>query len=235
MSCRKCGLWNRWLETQLTGSSTARDADGSIESRTLRRWARRHGRSFPWRSCSGYPIAVAEVLLQKTRGEAIEDVWRAVLKRYPAPETLARSRSGPLERIVAPLGLGEQRASRLRDMARTWQAMLSDKGRVRGLGPYGQALTRLSLGLASATTPVDGASARVISRYHGFLFPHGEPRKKPEVQMEVMALIGRSRPPTAIATILALVDLGTTICKPRNPACERCPLRSGCAWRAANR
>lgn len=223
------------METQLTGSSRARGAESSIESRTLRRWARRHGRSFPWRSCSGYPIAVAEVLLQKTRGEAIEDVWRAVLKRYPSPEILARSRSGPLERIVAPLGLGEQRAGRLRDMARTWSALLSGAGPVRGLGPYGQALTRLSLRLPPLTFPVDGASARVISRYYGFLFAHGEPRKKPEVQMEVIALIERSRPLTAIATVLALVDLGTTICKPRNPACERCPLRSGCAWRAANR
>ena len=211
------------------------DAVGSIDARALRRWARRHGRSFPWRSTEGYPFAVAEVLLQKTRGEAIEAVWRAILRRYPSPDALARSRPGPLERIAAPLGLGRQRAERLRMMARTWPALLSGSGPVRGLGPYGQALVRLSLNLPPRTVPVDGASARVLSRYHGFAFERGEPRKKPAIGVAVQRLLERSRPRTALATILALVDLGTTVCKPRNPSCDRCPLRSGCAFRAARR
>lgn len=211
------------------------DAVAPIDARALRRWARRHGRSFPWRSNEGYPFAVAEVLLQKTRGEAIEAVWRAILKRYPTPDALARSRPGPLERIAAPLGLGRQRADRLRMMARTWPALLSGSGPVRGLGPYGQALVRLSLNLPPRTVPVDGASARVVSRYHGFAFERGEPRRKPAIRAAVRSLLGRSRPPTALATVLALVDLGTAVCKPRNPACARCPLRSGCAFRAATR
>lgn len=212
-----------------------RNAVAPIDARVLRRWARRHGRSFPWRSHEGYPFAVAEVLLQKTRGEAIEAVWRAILRRYPSPDALARSRPGPLERIAAPLGLGRQRADRLRMMARTWPALLSGGGPVRGLGPYGQALVRLSLNLPPRTVPVDGASARVISRYHGIAFEKGEPRKKPAVQAEVQRLLERGRPRTALATVLALVDLGTTVCKPRIPRCERCPLRSDCAYRAANR
>ena len=206
-----------------------------IDARALRRWARRHGRSFPWRSCSGYPLAVAEVLLQKTRGEAIEGAWRAVLARYPSPESLARSRSGPLERIVTPLGLGEQRAGRLRSMARSWTAVLSGVGKVGGLGPYGQALTRLSLDLRPATTPVDGSTARVISRYFGLTFARGEPRKKPEVRAAVALLLARSRARAALATVLALVDLGAVVCKPRKPDCDRCPLRSNCAYRAATR
>ena len=211
------------------------DAVGAIDPRVLRRWARRHGRSFPWRSTEGYPFAVAEVLLQKTRGEAIEAVWRAILKRYPSPDALARSRPGPLERIAAPLGLGRQRAERLRMMGRTWPALLSGSGPVRGLGPYGQALVRLSLSLPPRTVPVDGASARVISRYHGFAFERGEPRRKPAIRAAVQRLLKRGRPRTALATVLALVDLGTTVCKPRNPSCESCPLRSGCTFRAARR
>lgn len=211
------------------------DAVASIDARALRRWARRHGRSFPWRSNEGYPFAVAEVLLQKTRGEAIEAAWRAILKRYPSPDALARSRPGPLERIAAPLGLGRQRAERLRMMARTWPALLTGEGPVRGLGPYGQALVRLSLSLPPRTVPVDGASARVISRYHGLAFERGEPRRNPAVRAVVQRLLQRSRPRTALATILALVDLGTTVCKPRIPLCERCPLRSGCAFHAATR
>ncbi len=209
------------------------DAVASLDARALRHWARRHGRSFPWRSCSGYPFAVAEVLLQKTRGEAIEGIWRSVLKRYPSPDALARSRYGPLERIVAPLGLGKQRAGRLREMARTWPAILSGNGPVRGLGSYGQALARLSLGLPATTIPVDGASARVVSRYYRLAFDRGEPRKKSEVRDAVARLLERSKPRTALDTVLALVDLGTTVCKPLHPDCYRCPLKLGCAFRAA--
>ena len=115
-------------------------------------------------------------------------------------------------------------------MARTWPAILSGDGSVRGLGPYGQALTRLSLGLKLATIPVDGASARVISRFYGLSFDRGEARKKPEVRNAAARLLDRSRPRTALATVLALVDLGTTVCKPRNPDCAHCPLRARCAF-----
>lgn len=120
-------------------------------------------------------------------------------------------------------------------MGKTWPAVLSGDGVVRGLGPYGQALTRLSLNLHPFTAPVDGGSARVISRYYGLAFARGEARKKPEVRAAVSALLSRSRSRTGLATVLALVDLGAVVCKPRNPDCRRCPLRSGCAYFVATR
>lgn len=119
-------------------------------------------------------------------------------------------------------------------MARSWRAVTTGAGPVRGLGPYGQAITRLSLNLPAGAVPVDGGSARVVTRYYGFAFDRGEPRKKPEVREAVSALLARGRSMTALATVLALVDLGAIICKPRNPECPRCPLRSGCAYFAAS-
>lgn len=208
---------------QLTGRDVAR----------LRRWAIRRGRAFPWRSRSGFDLAVAEVLLQKTRGDAVVPVWTAVVARYPTPAKLARARERTVQRLVSPLGLGEQRARRLVSMARDWGGV--DRGEpVRGLGPYGLAIVQLSLGLRPSIAPVDGNIARVVTRFHGFHYERGEPRKKPEVREAVHSLIARRRPERALQLVLALVDIGATICAPQSPACPECPLRRSCVFAATS-
>lgn len=184
---------------------------------------------YPWRESQGYPLAVAEILLQKTRGDAIEGVWRRVVTGYPAPSDLARARRAQLEKIVAPLGLGRQRASRLRLMARDWDEIRAG-GPVRGLGPYGLAMVRLSMGLRASTVPVDGNIARVVTRVHGWEFERGEPRKKPQVREAVDQLIRRRTSGRATEALYALVDLGAIVCKPRSPDCHLCPLERRCEF-----
>lgn len=106
-------------------------------------WGERDGRAFPWRSTSGYPLAVAEVLLQKTRGLAVVPVWESMIAAYPEPEALARAPLRNIEKIVAPLGLGKQRAARLSAMARSWSDGIDS---LPGLGPYGSGVLALACG-----------------------------------------------------------------------------------------
>lgn len=193
----------------------------------LLRWAVRHGRTFPWRTGSDYEVAVAEVLLQKTRGEAMAAIWGEVLKRYPSPDRLGRARPDSLRRVVAPLGLGEQRSRRLIAMARSW-----NDPSPKALGPYGTAVLALSRGEHPATVPVDGNVARVIQRFEGWTWARGEPRKKPELKNAVREWLS-GRPAVALRTLYALVDLGALVCTPRNPKCPACPLRDSCASAAA--
>lgn len=160
-------------------------------------------------------------------------VWTTLVERYPTPKKLARARERTVQRLVSPLGLGDQRARRLVEMARDWESV--ERGeRVRGLGPYGLAIVQLSLGLRPSIAPVDGNIARVVTRYHGFHFDRGEPRKKPEVREAIHALIARRRPERALRLVLALVDIGATICAPRSPACPECPLRRSCVFAATS-
>lgn len=200
-------------------------SDTNTLRRLLRHWGRTHGRRFPWRESGLYETAVAEVLLQKTRGDAIEPYWRAVIARYPTFEALSRARIVTLQRIVSPLGLGEQRARRLRAMAR---AELSGSGSV-GLGPYGRAVVALTSGVAPTTSPVDGNVARVLSRLGGWSWERGEPRKKPEIRGLATQLVS-TQPTEALETLYALVDLGALVCSPRSPSCSECPLRTRCAF-----
>jgi len=183
----------------------------------------RSGRDFPWRTGTDYEVALAEILLQKTRGEAVEPVWRTLRDRYPTPQHLKRARVAAIRRIVAPLGLGEQRSQRLKALADSW-----DTECLSSLGPYGCAVVELSRGRVHSSAPVDGNIARVIQRYAGLSWEVGEPRKKAELKNLAFTLL-RGRPAIALRTLYALVDLGALVCTPRNPKCPLCPLRGTCA------
>jgi A/G-specific adenine glycosylase len=189
----------------------------------LRGWGQRHARKLPWREAGVYEVAVAEVLLQKTRGDAIEAYWLAVIAHYPDFEHLARARRATLSRIVAPLGLADQRAGRLIKMAETFVA---GEG-TGGVGPYGRAVVALTAGQRVTHGPIDGNVARVLTRITGWAWPRGEPRKKPELKTLAAELVS-GPPKQALATLYALVDLGALVCTPRNPHCTECPLAKVC-------
>lgn len=205
--------------------------DLSVEAPRLLRWARKNGRQPPWRSAQGaYPVALAEVLLQKTKATDVEPVWEQLIARFPTAESLAGADAKRVHQIVAALGLGTQRTARLKALAKALvQAGLDGPG--SGLGPYGLAVASLSAGRQPFTVPVDGNIARVVCRFYGLRFDRGEPRKKPEVKAAVERLLdARRRPEAKLRVLYALVDLGAAVCKPARPACEACPLSSTCEF-----
>lgn len=173
---------------------------------------------------SRYELAVAEVLLQKTRAAAVEPVWRRLVARYPTAASLIESREVDVRRIVSGLGLGSQRSARLLAMA---QSIASD-GDLRGLGPYGRAVVGLARGAPMGAAPVDGNIARVLQRVLGLRWERGEPRKKREVITAMGDLITAAAHPLSL--VYAMVDLGALVCMPRHPRCDACPLRDGCAY-----
>src|SRR5690606_23276476 len=71
----------------------------------------------------------------------------------------------------------------------------------------GRVLVRVEAGLERT----DAASRRDIAAWTGDLLPRRGARDR----------------------VLALMDLGAMVCRPRAPGCEACPLRGNCAWRAA--
>ena len=199
----------------------------------LTKWASRAGRRPPWRGGSPYQIAVAEILLQKTKAEDAEPVWLELVQRYPSATDLASARKTQLRATISRLGLGYQRAERLKAMAKAMCDRQWYMNRVPGLGPYGTGVLRLSSNKKLSETPVDGNIARVMSRYHGFVLDRGEMRKKPEVKKATASLLAtRARPDGQLRALYALIDLGAIICTPANPACSQCPLSEGCAFAA---
>ena len=199
--------------------------------RRLLRWGKEHERRTPWRARRrAYPIALAEILLQKTKSADAEVVWKQLLAAYPTARSLSRASIRRLLRMVSPLGLGSQRAGRLRSMA-SWLAGRGTPEHSPGLGPYGQAILALSLGRPTEAAPVDGNVARVICRLFGLEFDRGEPRKKPQVADIALTLMGKRRSPRSqLDVVYALVDLGAKVCTPFNPSCVACPLLNACSF-----
>ena len=193
-------------------------------------WAETQGRRPPWRDYpEAFGLALAEVLLQKTKADAVVEPWRECVRLFPTPESLSDAPDWQVHQVVKRLGLGLQRTSRLKAMAKNWETLWNSKSSLPGLGPYGSSIVRLASGLQDAAAPIDGNIARIICRYYGLQFQRGEARKKPEVGNAVRgALEGAGEPRNRLMLLYGLVDLGAIVCKPSKPSCEQCPLRLGC-------
>lgn len=190
-------------------------------------WSSLHRRSFGWRNHMGaYEIVVAEILLQKTKAEDAEPVWFSVISEFPTPASLADADERRLLDLVRLLGLGQQRAARLRGAA---EDLRDGRATVRGLGPYGSAMVALALGKETKHAPVDSNIARVVCRWAGLSFERGEPRKKREVSNETLALM-TAFAFDSVGAIYAVLDLAASTCRPKVPACSSCPLNFDCCW-----
>ena len=201
-----------------------------LEVQKLVEWAEKNGRHPPWReSTASFGLAIAEVLLQKTRASDVEEVWREAFARFPTPSSLSDAPDGEIHEIVGHLGLGHQRIARLKSMAESWGCLRTSKSPLPGLGPYGTAIVRFAVGLEDCAVPIDGNIARIVGRYYGFQVEKGELRKNPAVRNAVRdALEDAGGPEAKLRLVYGLVDLGATVCKPFKPICSECPLRLNC-------
>lgn len=190
-------------------------------------WSMSFGRSFPWRDTRDpYRLAVAEVLLQKTKAPDAEAVWSALIERYPTAIALDRADPDDVRAVVASLGLGLQRTARLQRAAR---AIATNEATPR-LGPYGDAMVAMTLGDPGDSVPIDGNVARVVQRVLGLRWDRGEPRKKPELRAGARSLLEASGDNAGrLLFMYGLLDFGATVCTARRPLCATCPLAAGCA------
>jgi len=165
------------------------------------------------------------VMLQQTRVAAVIPYYERFLKRFPTIESLASAPEHDL--LQAWSGLGYySRARNLQKAAIQIQQLdvfPSDYGAIRslhGVGDYtAAAIASIAFDLPYAA--VDGNVVRVITRLE-----NGEV----DVQAEAQARLDQRRPGDFNQ---AMMELGATICLPRNPQCLICPVADMCRARAA--
>ena len=207
----------------------------AIVVRTLK-WWERNRRELAWRVPPGeapdpYRVWLSEVLLQQTTAQAATPYYRAFVAQWPRVEDLA---GAPNEAVVSAFaGLGYySRALNLhacaREIARRGGRFPSEEASLRalpGVGAYtAAAIAAIAFGRQAA--PVDGNVARVLARLIGLEQPIAHARSD-------IALAARALAPSRRAGDFAqaLMDIGATICRPRNPDCAACPLGEDCAAR----
>jgi A/G-specific adenine glycosylase len=214
-----------------------KDAD-KIKSplgRQLLAWYRRNQRSLLWRKTNDpYRIWISEIMLQQTQVDTVIPYYHRFLKTFPTVSSLARS---PLQKVLKVWeNLGYY--SRARNMHAAAR-MIVEKfdGRIPdnweeiktlpGIGQY-TAGAILSIAYGQAIPAVDGNVRRILCRLFAIRKPVDNTREQKQLQKLAASLIPAKHPGYFNQ---ALMDLGATICKAKNPDCSRCPIACQCQAR----
>jgi A/G-specific adenine glycosylase len=204
----------------------------SILHRRLLAWYDTNRRDLPWRrSADPYRIWLAEVMLQQTRVAAVLEHYRVFLARFPTVDELA---AAPLASVLAAWsGLGYYRRARAlhraaRQIVRrhhgSFPRTVAELRALPGVGRYTSAAVA-SIAFGVPVAAVDGNVERVLSRLLG------QKAMGADYWALAEALLARRRPGDWNQ---ALMELGATICLPRRPQCEQCPLKRWCASKAGS-
>jgi A/G-specific adenine glycosylase len=203
-------------------------------ARRVLAWWDAHRRELPWRAPPGeradpYRVWLSEVLLQQTTATAAAPYFLKFVGQWPGVEALAAASLDDVMRAFAGLGY----YSRARNLHACAQEVARRGGRfpqterelraLPGVGAYTAAAVA-AIAFEAEAAPVDGNIARILARLHAIESPIAAARRRIG---EAAAELTPAERPGDFAQ--ALMDIGATICRPRNPDCPACPLREACA------
>lgn len=201
-------------------------------SRLLLTWYRRHRRLLPWRETSDpYRIWISEIMLQQTQVDTVIPYYHRFLKIFPDVDALA---AAPLQDVLkAWENLGYY--SRARNISAAAKMVVEKFGgripetmdeikTLPGIGEY-TAGAILSIAYGKTVPAVDGNVRRILSRVFAIRKPVGDPGEQRILTTMAAAMVPARHPGDFNQ---ALMDLGATLCKAKNPACAGCPIISVC-------
>jgi A/G-specific adenine glycosylase len=199
--------------------------------RSLLHWFDQHKRDLPWRrDRDPYRIWISEIMLQQTRVNAVTGHYQGFLKRFPTVQKLASARESSV--LAAWSGLGYYRRARMlhaaaktivKEYAGKFPRSVEELRALPGIGRYTAAAVA-SIAFNQPVAVVDGNVERVLQRIRG-------ENLTGEVLWRVAGeLLSQERPGDSNQ---AMMELGATLCLPRQPQCLLCPLYDLCATRGA--
>lgn len=199
-------------------------------ARLLLEWYAGAKRDLPWRRTRDpWRVLVSEVMLQQTRVAAVLPYYERFLARFPTPESLA---AAPEEELLA-LWAGLGYYARARNLRRAAEALVAlgrypetaaEWRRLPGIGDYTAAAVA-SICFHEPCAVLDGNVARVMARYSAEEGDVDSPTVRLRLKELAQSLLDPQRPGDYNQ---ALMELGATLCLPRQPRCLLCPWRELC-------
>jgi len=195
-------------------------------------WFESYKRDFSWRQpgLTPFQLLIAEIMLQKTGANQVENLFPDFIKNYPDAESIISMQDEELEEILHPLGLFKRRA---RDIKKTAQIIVENGNKVPttrkalmelpGVGEY-IANAVLCFAYKKPVPIVDANIGRVMKRF--FTFPvKSAPSRDKNLLEKMKEILPEEK---AKNFNLALLDFAALVCLPRTPRCEECPMSQSC-------
>jgi A/G-specific adenine glycosylase len=207
----------------------SRKSSEPIFRRRLLKWFDQHKRDLPWRQDRDpYRVWLSEIMLQQTRVAAVIHHYERFLRRFPRVEKLARAREASV--LAAWSGLGYYRRARMlhaaakkivNERAGKFPTSATELRTLPGIGRYTAAAVA-SIAFDEPVAVVDGNVERVLQRLSGMRLA-GE-----SLWLAAQRILNTDRPGDFNQ---AMMELGATVCLPRQPKCSLCPVSQMCATR----
>lgn len=202
--------------------------------RNILRWYDYSRRVLPWRAQRGenaniYHVWLSEIMLQQTTVKAVIPYFHNFITRWPELKDLAEAEQEDVLRQWAGLGY----YARARNMHKCAQYVMAECGgefpddeqgllKLPGIGPY-TAAAITAIGFGKRAIVVDGNVERVIARQFAIDKPLAQ--SKDIIKNFAKELTPKTR---AGDYAQAMMDLGATICTPKQASCLLCPVQKGC-------
>ncbi|MFA6086369.1 A/G-specific adenine glycosylase [Mucilaginibacter sp.] len=195
-------------------------------------WYNENKRDLPWRhTTDAYIIWLSEIILQQTRVEQGMPYFNRFAERYPTINSFAAASEDDILKLWQGLGY----YSRGRNMLKTARQVQEEFNgtfpvsylqllKLKGIGEY-TASAISSFAANEARAVVDGNVYRVLARFFGIDEPINSPKGKKLFQGIADDILDHNRPALHNQ---AMMEFGAMLCKPKNPACGICPVRTGC-------
>lgn len=204
----------------------------------LRDWFIKNAAELPWRPLDvreprdPYAVWISETMLQQTQVATVRDYFTRWMKRFPDVTTLAAASEEEVFKYWQGLGYYSRARNILKTAQIVAQKIPPEMPRTRkeletlpGIGAY-TAGAILSLAYHQREAILDGNLVRVFSRLSLLNFLPTDSKDASEVYWKFSKEV--SNYPQGFLHNEALMELGRTTCKVKNPNCEQCPLRKAC-------
>ena len=198
----------------------------------LVKWYEENKRDFPWRKDNDpYHIWISEIMLQQTTTEAVIPYYNRFIETYKTISELSKASLDDVYKLWEGLGY-YRRAKHILETAKIieekyngifpndYDEILS----LKGIGEY-TAGAISSISFLKPIPAVDGNVLRIISRYEMIKDNITLPATQKTIYKKVLKYLDNINPSSFNQ---GLMDLGATICRPKNPKCEICPIRKNC-------
>ncbi|MCV6590666.1 MAG: A/G-specific adenine glycosylase [Marinobacterium sp.] len=196
-------------------------------------WFDQHGRhDLPWQAeKTAYNTWISEIMLQQTQVTTVIPYYQRFIERFPDVHSLADAAQDEVLHLWTGLGY----YARARNLHKAAQQVSREYGgafpeTVEGLETLpgigrSTAGAVLSISTGKWAPILDGNVKRVLARFHALQVWPGTSAAQKKLWQWAETLTPHTR--TGDYT-QAMMDLGATLCTRSKPACERCPLQSGC-------